>query len=60
MSKKIHVLMSGGVDSSVAAIKLKEQGYESVELIDTTEKFMKKNEAKLLSLGASALLYGKK
>ena len=58
----IHDIFSKGKYGNMQSFinKLKMQGYESVELIDTTDKFMKKNEAKLLSLGSSALLYGKK
>ena len=40
--------------------KLKELGYEKVELIDTTEKFMKKWEPVWMELSGSALLVGKK
>ena len=40
--------------------KLKELGYEKVELIDTTEQFMKKREPVWMELSGSALLVGKK
>ena len=40
--------------------KLKELGYEKVELIDTTEQFMKKWEPVWMELSGSALLVGKK
>ena len=40
--------------------KLKEMGYEKVELIDTTDKFMKKWEPVWMELSGSALLVGKK
>ena len=40
--------------------KLKELGYEKVELIDTTEQFMKKWEPVWMELFGSALLVGKK
>ena len=40
--------------------RLKELGYEKVELIDTTEKFMKKWEPVWMELSGSALLVGKK
>ena len=40
--------------------KLKELGYETVELIDTTEQFMKKWEPVWMELSGSALLVGKK
>lgn len=40
--------------------KLKELGYEKVELIDTTDKFMKKWEPVWMELSGSALLVGKK
>ncbi|MEE0875434.1 MAG: class I SAM-dependent methyltransferase [Ruminococcus sp.] len=40
--------------------KLKDMGYEKVELIDTTEKFMKKWEPVWMELSGSALLVGKK
>ena len=41
--------------------KLKDMGYERVELIDTTDgKFMTRNEAKWLALTGSALLVGRK
>lgn len=46
--------MDGFVD------KLKSKGYEKVELIDTTDKFMKKREASLYFLNGSGILYGKK
>lgn len=38
--------------------KLRDMGYEKVELIDTADKFMSPNEAKLMMLSGSALLYG--
>lgn len=40
--------------------KLEEMGYEKVELIDTTDKFMKKWEPVWMELSGSALLVGKK
>ncbi|WP_255349076.1 class I SAM-dependent methyltransferase [Methanobrevibacter sp. AbM4] len=40
--------------------KLKSKGYEKVELINTTDKFMKKREASLYFLNGSGILYGKK
>ena len=40
--------------------KLKELGCEKVELIDTTEKFMKKWEPVWMELSGSALLVGRK
>lgn len=40
--------------------RLKKLGYEKVELIDTTEKFMKKWEPVWMELSGSALLVGKK
>ena len=40
--------------------KLKDMGYEKVELIDSTGKFMTKQEAKWMALGGSALLVGRK
>ena len=40
--------------------KLKEMGYEKVELIDTTDKFMKKWEPVWMELSGSALLVGRK
>lgn len=40
--------------------KLKEMGYEKVELIDTTDKFMKKWEPVWMELSGSAMLVGKK
>ena len=40
--------------------KLKELGYETVELINTTEQFMKKWEPVWMELSGSALLVGKK
>ena len=38
--------------------KLRDMGYEKVELIDTSDKFMSRNEAKTMFLSGSALLYG--
>ena len=38
--------------------KLKDMGYEKVELIETTDKYMKKLEAVLMELSGSALLTG--
>ena len=40
--------------------KLKGMGYEKVELIGTTDKFMKKGEAVWMELSGSGLLVGKK
>jgi ubiquinone/menaquinone biosynthesis C-methylase UbiE len=40
--------------------KLKEMGYEQVELIDTTDRYMKPFEAVWMELAGSALLVGKK
>ena len=40
--------------------KLYDMGYEKAEIIPTTDKFMKENEAKILGLSGSAILYGKK
>ncbi len=40
--------------------KLKGMGYEKAELIDTTDKFMKKGEAVWMELSGSGLLVGKK
>ena len=40
--------------------KLKDMGYEKVELIDSTGKFMTKQEAKWMALDGSALLVGRK
>ena len=40
--------------------KLKDMGYEKVELIDSTGKFMTKQEAKCMALDGSALLVGRK
>ena len=40
--------------------KLLDMGYEKVELIETTDKFMTTKEAKILGLNGSAILYGKK
>ena len=40
--------------------QLREEGYESVRLIDTTNRFMDRKTAKLLGLEGSALLTGKK
>ncbi len=47
-------------DMNLFIDKLKEMGYEQVELIDTTTKFMTEKEAKSLYLSGSAILYGKK
>ncbi len=59
----IHDIMSpiryGDMEQFVQT--LREAGYESVELIDTTNgMFMTRKEAKLLGLGGSTLLIGKK
>ena len=40
--------------------KLRNMGYEKVEMLDTTDKFMTKGEAKLMLLADSTLLYGRK
>ncbi len=41
--------------------KLRDMGYEKVELIDTTDgRFMKKAEAAWMGLSGSALLTGRK
>jgi hypothetical protein len=39
---------------------LRNMGYEMVEMIDTTDKFMTKSEAKIMMLADSTLLYGRK
>ena len=40
--------------------KLRALGFEKVELVDTTDRFMTKREARLIGLEGSALLAGKK
>lgn len=40
--------------------KLKDMGYEKVEILDITDKFMTKSESKIMLLADSALLYGRK
>ena len=40
--------------------KLRDMGYEKVEMLDTTDKFMTKGEARIMLLADSALLYGRK
>lgn len=40
--------------------KLRDMGYEKVEMIDTTDKFMTKTESKTIFLSDSTLLYGTK
>ena len=40
--------------------QLKDLGYDNVELLDTTEQFMKKWEPVWMELSGSALLVGKK
>ena len=48
-------------DMDAFAQKLRDMGYEKVELIDTTSgKFMKRSEAVWMSLSGSALLTGRK
>ena len=59
----IHDLMSraryGDMDAFVQ--KLRDEGYEDVRLIDTTDgRFMGRKEAALLGLGGSTLLVGRK
>ena len=59
----IHDIMSKQKYGDMQAFvkKLKDMGYERVELIDTTDgKFMTRNEAKWLALSGSALLVGRK
>jgi len=59
----IHDIMSRSKYSDIQAFvkKLRDMGYEKVELIDTTDgKFMKKWEATWMALSGSALLVGKK
>ena len=69
----LRVLKKGGVfalhdifsksrygDMQAFVKKLKEMGYEQVELIDTTGKYMKPFEATWMELAGSALLVGKK
>ncbi len=59
----IHDIFSKGKYGNMQKFMedLKSKGYEKVELIKTDDKFFKtKNEAKILSLGESALFVGKK
>ena len=59
----IHDIMSRSKYGDIRAFvkKLRDMGYEEVELIDTTDgKFMKKWEATWMALSGSALLVGKK
>ena len=57
----IHDIMASYGDVNALVECLKEQGYEEVHLIDTTDgMFMTKFEAKTLMLEQSFLLYGKK
>ena len=59
----IHDIMSRTRYGDMQAFvkKLKDMGYEKVELIDTTDgKFMKKWEATWMAMSGSALLVGKK
>ncbi len=58
----LHDIYSNGKYGDMNAFidKLKSKGYEKVELIDTTDKFMKKREAKLYFLNGSGILYGRK
>ena len=69
----LHVLKKGGTfaihdifsrskygDMQEFVKKLKDMGYEKVELIDSTGKFMTKQEAKWMALDGSALLVGRK
>lgn len=59
----IHDLFSAGRYGDMAAFMraLRAEGYEDVQLIDTTDgRFMSKTEAALLGLSGSALLVGRK
>ena len=69
----LRVLKKGGIfalhdifskskygDMQAFVKKLKEMGYEKAELIDTTDKFMKKWEPVWMELSGSALLVGRK
>ena len=73
LTETLRVLKKGGTfalhdifskskygDMQAFVKKLKELGYETVELIDTTEQFMKKWEPVWMELFGSALLVGKK
>ena len=58
----IHDIMSpsryGNMEQFIQ--KLFDMGYEKAEFIETTDRFMSQKEAKLLGLGGSSILYGKK
>lgn len=58
----LHDIFSKSKYSDMQAFvkKLKDMGYEKVELIDTTERFMEKWESVWMELSVSALLVGKK
>ncbi|NMD37368.1 MAG: class I SAM-dependent methyltransferase, partial [Christensenellaceae bacterium] len=59
----IHDIFSKGKYGDMQSFinKLKDMGYESVQIIDTTDgKFMSKKEATIYSLKHSAVLYGRK